>query len=57
MSQEEQPAASSSAAPQLPFWLLTRDTSGTWQSLPLTAWARVSAAGLPSKHAVALKVD
>ncbi|DBA68957.1 TPA: Ubiquitin-like modifier-activating enzyme ATG7 [Trebouxia sp. C0005] len=41
MRQEEQPAASSSAAPQLPFWLLTRDTSGTWQSLPLTAWARV----------------
>ncbi|KAA6418534.1 MAG: ubiquitin-like modifier-activating enzyme atg7-like [Trebouxia sp. A1-2] len=45
MRQEEQPAASSSAAPQLPFWLLTRDTSGTWQSLPLTAWARATEEG------------
>ncbi len=57
MSQEEQPAASSSAAPHLPFWLLAKDTSGTWQCLPLTAWARLSFAGLPSKHPVALKVD
>lgn len=41
-SQEEQPAASSSEGPQLPFWLLAKTTHGTWQSLPLTAWSRVS---------------
>lgn len=38
---EVQPSASSSGAPQLPFWLLAKPVEGDWQAVPLTAFADV----------------
>ena len=42
---EDQPAASSSGASQLPFWLLAKAPEGAWQAAPLTAFADVSFLG------------
>ena len=39
---QDQPAASSSGAPQLPFWLLANAPAGNWQAAPLTSFADVS---------------
>lgn len=38
----DQPTASTSGAPQLPFWLLAKAPEGKWQAAPLTAFADVS---------------
>ena len=39
---EHQPAASSSGASQLPFWLLAKAPEGKWQATLLTAFPHVS---------------